>query len=151
MTQYAKDYICENKCEETEAIDIRDAVIVDSINNIGLRNGIDFALYTCDLYDDKKFAKNVELNTLLTLMLNYYSSYIDEGIVSSITRNNHMNNLEKNQSISENDCTEILTDFMNYITYVNDIEKTFTMEELIQRKQILIDRSIENENESICR
>ncbi len=40
-----------NKIKDTEEInqDIIDAVLVDFINKIGMKQGIDFALYTADL------------------------------------------------------------------------------------------------------
>lgn len=144
MTQYAKNYVkAKENSEAVIAKDIRDAVIVDSINYMGLSCGMDFGLYTCDLYDDEKYDEMVEPNTLLTVILNHYSSYIEYGIPASITRNNHMNNLQEKQKVSDIDCVSTLANFMNYIASANNIDKVFSAEELIQRKQILKDR--ENE------
>ena len=36
-------------------VNVRDAVLVDAINYLGTYGGIDFALYTKDLYDLKFF------------------------------------------------------------------------------------------------
>ncbi len=144
MTQYAKDY-AKSK-QNSEAIiskEVRDAVVVDSINYVGLSCGMDFALYTCDLYDDKKHDESVEPNTLLTVMLNHYSQYIAHDVPASITRNNHMNELQEEQEVSSVDCIATLVDFMNHIASINNIEKTFTAEELIQRKQVLEERANE--------
>jgi hypothetical protein len=142
MTQYAKDYVkARESITNTINKDVRDAVIVDAINYMGTSCGMDFCLYTCDLYEDKKHLQMVEPNTLLTVMLNHCSGYIYRGIPKSVIRNSHMNKLQENQEVSDEDCIATLVDFLNFIARENNIDKNFTAEELIQRKQILKERA----------
>ena len=72
LTQYAKDYINENR-KITTNIDkkVRDAVLVDAINYMGVQGCCDFALCTKDLYDTQKLREKVEPQCLITTMINH--------------------------------------------------------------------------------
>lgn len=133
LTQYAKDYITENR-KITSNIDkkIRDAVLVDAINYLGVQSYCDFALYTQDLYDDKRHEEIVDPQCLLTAVVNHYAYYMfNQGIVESVLRNNHMN--ECTEQFDANDGAIVLLDFINYISKKNDYDKTFTIREIYEK------------------
>ena len=135
LTDYAKDYI-KNDNEKIANIDtkIRDAVLVDAINYLGVQAFFDFGLYTYDLYDNRKRDTYVEPQALLTVTTNYYATYIfNEEITKSVLRNNHMN--EVKEEFDANDGAIVLLDFINYIAKVNDFDRTFTMKDLYDKYQ----------------
>lgn len=136
LTQYAKDYIAENR-KITSDIDkkVRDAVLVDAINYLGVQGGCDFALYTKDLYDAQRHEEEVDPQCLLTAMVNHYAYYMfNQGIVESVLRNNHMN--ECTEQFDANDGAIVLLDFINYITKRNDYDRTFTIGELYEKFKV---------------
>ena len=135
LTDYAKDYI-KNDNEKIVNIDtrIRDAVLVDAINYLGIQTFCDFGLYTYDLYDNRKRDAYVEPQALLTATTNYYATYIfNEGITDSVLRNSHMN--EVKEKFDANDGATVLLDFINYIAKINDFDRTFTMKDLYAKYQ----------------
>ena len=113
LTQYAKDYISENR-KFIINIDkkVRDAVLVDAINYLGSRGCCDFGLYTKDLYDDKRHEEEVDAQSLLTVISNHYAYYMfNRGIVESVLRSSHMN--ECTEEFSANEGAIVLLDFIN--------------------------------------
>lgn len=136
LTQYAKDYILENR-KIISDIDkkVTDAVLVDAINYLGLSGGCDFALYTQDLYDAKKHGEEVDAQCLLTTIVNHYAYYMfNEGIVESVLRNNHMNDCT--EQFDANDGAIVLLDFINYIAKRNDYDRKFTIGELYEKFKV---------------
>ena len=133
LTEYAKKYINEKRLlTKNIDINIRDAVLVDVINYMGMVGCIDFALYTKDLYDGKKHNDYVEPQTLITLLVNHLGNYIfKHNLVNSITRNKHMNNVKDIFDI--NDGILIIIDFINYITEVNKYDRVFTIKDLYEK------------------
>ena len=136
LTQYAKDYIAEkNNIFSIVDKKVRDAVLVDAINYLGMVGYIDFALYTQDLYDEEKYYDKVEAQCLLTVLVNHYASYIfNEDMVESVLTNNHMN--ECTEKFNANDGATVLLDFINYIAKRNDYDRIFTIEELYEKFKV---------------
>ena len=136
LTQYAKDYILENRKNIINIDkDVRDAVLVDAINYLGSRGCCDFALYTKDLYDKKKHKEEVEAQSLLIVISNHYAYYMfKRGIVESVLRSKHMNNCTK--EFDANDGAMVLLDFINYIAKRNGYDKKFTIKELYDKYKI---------------
>lgn len=135
LTQYAKDYISDER-KLTSKIDskVRDAVLVDAINFLGYQGGIDFALYTRDLYDGKIEKGYVDPQCILTAIPNHLGCYIfNEGIVESVLRNNHMN--ECTEKFDINDGVIVILDFINYIAQRNEYDRIFTIRELYEKVQ----------------
>ena len=133
LVEYAKMYIKENR-KLTSNIDqeVRDAVLIDSINYFGLINGYDCLFNTDNLYDSKKYSVKIDINNLLNSITKVYSNYIfEEGIVDSVLLNGHTNKLEFN----EQDGILVLIDFINYISKINNIDKIFTLKELKEKHQ----------------
>ena len=135
LTQYAKDYIKSNR-PVTLGIDkkIRDAVLVDAINYLGIAGYYDYALYTNDLYEERCniYEKDVEAQCLLTVSVNHFSYYMfNEGIVESVLRNNHMNDCT--EAFDANDGALVLLDFINYIAERNEYDRKFTIKDLYQK------------------
>lgn len=136
LTQYAKDYILEN-CKSISDIDkkVRDAVLVDAINYLGFKGGCDFALYTQDLYDVEEHEKEVDTQSLLTVISNHYAYYMfNQDIAESVLRHNYMN--ECTEKFDANDGIIVLLDFINYIAKRNDYDKKFTNEELYEKFKV---------------
>lgn len=135
LTQYAKDYIKENR-KIISKVDtkVRDAVLVDAINYLGVQGWCIFALYTHDLYDEIRHDEVVDPQCLLSAIPNHYANYIfSEGASVSVLRNNHMNKCV--EPFNENDGALVLVDFINYIAQRNDFDRTFTIQELYERAQ----------------
>lgn len=137
LTQYAKEYITVNRTYTRNVKSVvRDAVLVDSINYLGVVGGLDFALYTMDLYSDGTHDDFVDPNCLLTVFLNFYSRYIFDGnMVQSVLDNSHMNDCEEEFDFS--DGAFVLLDFANYIAEKNDIDRKFTMKDFYDRYNYL--------------
>lgn len=135
LTQYAKEYVAsERKLISKINTKVRDAVLVDAINYLGMNGGINFALYTRDLYDDKIEDAYVDPQCILTAVPNHYATYIfNEGIVESVLRNNHMNDCTEEFDV--NDGAIVLLDFINYIAKRNDYDRTFTIRDLYEKAQ----------------
>lgn len=135
LTQYAKEYIAnDRKIVSKVDTNVRDAVLVDSINFLGNQGGIDFGLYTKDLYDGRDAEEYVDAQCLLTVLSNYYACYIfNEGVVESVLRNKHMN--ECKEIFNENDAAVVLIDFINYIAERNYYDRKFTMRDLYAKIQ----------------
>lgn len=136
LTQYAKDYISENR-EVVSKINrkVRDAVLVDAINYLGIQGGCAFALYTQDLYDSKKHEEEVNPQCLLTAIVNHYAYYIfNQDIVESVLRNNHMNKCT--EKFDANDGAIVLLDFINYIAKRNSYDRKFTINELYEKFKV---------------
>ena len=133
LTQYAKEYVAsERKLISKINTKVRDAVLVDAINYLGMNGGINFALYTRDLYDDRIEDAYVDPQCILTAVPNHYATYIfNEGIVESVLRNNHMN--ECTEEFSFDDGAAVLLDFINYIAEKNGYCRKFTIVELYER------------------
>lgn len=135
LTRYAKEYIASER-KLTSKIDkkVRDAVLVDAINFLGMQGGIDFALYTKDLYDGRVEDAEVDAQCILTAVPNHYACYIfNEGIVESVLRNNHMNKCT--EKFDANDGAIVLLDFINFIAKSNDYDRTFTITDLYNKVQ----------------
>jgi hypothetical protein len=135
LTQYVKDYIAtERKIISKIDKKIRDAVLVDAINYLGMNGGIDFALHTQNLHDDRIEKEYVDPQCILTVLFNHYSSYIfNEGIVESVLRNNHMNECRKEFDVNEG--IIVLLDFINYIADRNEYDRKFTIKDLYEKAQ----------------
>ncbi len=136
LTQYAKDYISENR-KITSNIDkkIRDAVLIDAINYLGVQCCFNFALHTKDLYDGQKHKEEVDPQCLLTTIINYYAYYMfNQGIVESVLRSNCIN--ECTEQFDANDGAVVLLDFINYISKRNDFDRTFTIKELYEKFKV---------------
>lgn len=136
LTQYAKDYILENHSIISN-IDkkVRDAVLVDAINYLGMQGCCDFALYTHDLYNEEKHEERVDGQCLLTAIIYCYAYYMfDEGIVESVLRNKHMN--ECTEEFDADNGAIVLLDFINYIAKRNDYDRTFTIEDLYEKFKV---------------
>lgn len=136
LTQYVRDYISSNrKIIENIDRDVRDAVLVDAINYLGLQGGCDFALYTIDLYSGKVDDEQVDAQMLLTTVQNFYANYIFQyGMVESVLRNKHMNNCRAKFDV--NDGVIVIVDFINYLAQVNDYDRKFTVEDLYKKFKI---------------
>lgn len=135
LTQYAKDYITsERKIFSKIDEKVRDAVLVDAINYLGMNGGIDFALYTKNLYDGKIENEYVDPQCILTVLPNHFADYIfNEGIVESVLRNSHMNDCT--EKFDANHGAIILLDFINYIAEINNYDRIFTIMELYKKSQ----------------
>lgn len=133
LTQYTRDYIRKERKNISDIDEnVRDAVLVDAINYLGIKGGIDFALYTKDLYDLKVEEEEVDSQSLLTVITNYYAQYIfNENMIESVLRNSHMNRCTDKFDI--NDGIRVLIDFINYISYRNEYDKRFTVNELYEK------------------
>lgn len=135
LTQYTKDYVAsERNLISKVDKNVRDAVLVDAINFLGMQGGIDFALYTKGLYDGRFEKEYVDAQCILTAIPNHYACYIfNEGIVESVLRNNHMN--ECTEQFDVNDGVIVLLDFINYIAERNEYDRTFTIRDLYEKVQ----------------
>lgn len=141
LTQYAREYIASKRkfisredTKSREELLIRDAVLVDAINYLGMRGGIDFALHTIDLYDNRIDDEYVDPQCILTAIPNHLACYIfNEDIVESVLRNNHMNNCTEKFDV--NYAVAVLLDFINYIAKRNDYDRTFTIKDLYEKAQ----------------
>ena len=126
LMQYARNYVKTKQYKDiVVSNEIRDAVLVDSINYIGLKHGLDFAFYTSDLYWEEVEtveSKTIESNLLLSIMIHFFYKYIGSNIPASVIRNRHMNELQQNQEVEEFDSVAILADFMNYIVTCSNIK-----------------------------
>lgn len=132
LTDYARRYIKENRVV-TKSIDkdVKDAVIVDAINYIGMKGYIDFALYTSDL--QKECSNNeenyVETQCLITAIIRHLAYYLFyANPVNSIKLNSHMNSCK--EEIDIEDAMYVVSDFINYILEVNGYDRVFTLREL---------------------
>lgn len=133
MINYAKMYIKEDR-KLISNIDknVRDAVLIDSINYFGLINGYDCLFNIDSLYDSKKYSVNVDINDLLNNIMKVYSNYMfEEGVVDSVLLNSDTNQLEFN----EQDGILVLIDFINYISKINNLDRVFTLKELKEKHQ----------------
>lgn len=133
LTQYVKKYISANR-EVIAKIDdnVRDAILVDAINYLGVVGGCDYALYTTDLYNEVFEVEQVDAQCLLTVLLNHYAMYIFKyGIAESVLRNNHMNKCT--EKFDENDGIKVLVDFINFIAEVNEYDRKFTIQDLYEK------------------
>ena len=148
LTQYAKNYVLENR-KITSNIDkkVRDAVLVDSINYLGVFGCRGFILYTKNLYDENRFEEKVDSQCLLTAIINFYAYYIFEygkdDIVKSVLRNNFAN--ECIEEFSASDGITVLLDFINYIAEKNGYCRKFTIVDLYEKFKIK-EEKIEMEN-----
>lgn len=135
LTRYAKKYIAsERKIISKIDTKVRDAVLVDAINFLGIQGGIDFALYTKDLYDGRVEEADVDAQCILTAISNHFACYIfNKGIVESVLRNSHMN--ECTEKFDENDGAIVLLDFINFIAKSNDYDRIFTIRDLYNKVQ----------------
>ena len=136
LTQYAKDYISENR-RIISNVDkkVRDAVLVDAINYLGFQGCCDFALYTKDLYDAEKHENEVNPQCLLTALVNHLAYYMfNEGIVESVLKNNHMNDCT--DQFDANDGAIVLLNFKNYIAKRNGYDRKFTIGELYEKFKV---------------
>ena len=132
LTEYAKKYIsCEGETISKIDKNVRDAVLVDSINYLAMQGGVDFALYTTDLYKKEKQVLEVDAQCVLTAVPNHYAYYINNGIVESVLRNKFMN--ECTEPFDEKDGATVLLDFINFISKNNGYDKRFTMTDLYNK------------------
>ena len=119
LINYAKEYIQETNINVTK--EVRDAILVDFINYLGVQGWIDLALYTKGLYDGRIREGKIEPNILITNLLNHGSYYLFKyNPTESIIRNNYMN--ECKEKVSLNECKKVVVDFINYIAKVNNID-----------------------------
>ena len=135
LIEYAKMYIKENR-KFISNIDkeVRDAVLIDSINYFGLLNGCDCLLTTNDLYTTKEYPIKVDIDNLINDVTKVYANYIfEEGIVDSILLNCHTNTLDG--QFDEKDGILVLIDFINYISKINKLNRIFTLRELKEKHQ----------------
>lgn len=141
LTQYAREYIASKRKfilrEDTKAREeliVRDAVLVDFINYLGMKGGISFALYTKDLYDNRIDDEYVDPQCILTAVPNHLACYIfNEDIVKLVLGNNHMNNCTEDFDV--NYAVAVLLDFINYIAKRNEYDRTFTIKDLYEKVQ----------------
>lgn len=140
LTDYAIDYIAEDRSIISN-IDknIRDAVLVDAINYLGLHGGCsgcsEFGLYTEDLYDTKIGAEKLDTQYLLIAIQYFYAIYIFQyGMVESVLENNITTNCT--EQFDANDGAKVLVDFINYIAQVNDYDRRFTIKDLYEKFKI---------------
>ena len=136
LTQYAKNYIKEDRPLIKNVDDVvRDAILVDAINYLGMQGCCDFALYTKDLYDNRKFDEVVDPQMLLTILENHYANYLfKQNIVESVLINNHMNKCKK--EFNPDDGALVIIDFINYIAKLNEYDKVFTIRDLCEKYKI---------------
>lgn len=137
LTQHARNYIAQNR-KIIANIDknVRDAVLVDAINYLGLCGCCDFALYTHDLYSDRVEKEKTDGQYLLNVVQNYYATYIFQyGMVESVLRNNHMNDCT--EKFDANDGSIVLVDFINYLAQVYGYDRTFTIKDLYEKFKVL--------------
>lgn len=132
LTDYARNYINEKRVVTKNVdVDVRDAVLVDMINYLGMKGCIDFALYTKDLQEKCDNEYFVDPQCLITIMINHLSYYLFyDNPVKSIKLNNHMNSCK--EEININDVSYVVVDFINYLLEVNGYERVFTLFELKQ-------------------
>jgi len=141
LTQYAREYIASKRKfisrEDTKAREeliVRDAVLVDFINYLGMKGGISFALYTRDLYDNRIDDEYVDPQCILTAVPNHLACYIfNEDIVELVLGNNYMNNCTEKFDVNYG--IEVLLDFINYIAKRNEYDRTFTIKDLYEKAQ----------------
>ena len=136
LTSYAKDYINQDKKQiSNHESRIRNAVLVDAINYLGIINGCEFDLCTKNLYSGKKYPKKVDGFYLLSFMTNYYANYIfNQDMVESVLINCYTNSCR--EQFNQNDGALVLIDFINFISKKNGFDKVFTLKELYEKAQI---------------
>ncbi len=137
LTQYVRNYISSNR-EIISSIDknVRDAVLVDAINYLGTYGGCNFALYTKSLYSGRVYKEVVDAQILLTIIPNFYATYIfQHGMVDSVLWNRHMNNCTNEFDVNEG--ATVLVDFINYIAQVNGYDRKFTIKDLYEKFKTL--------------
>lgn len=136
LASYAKDYINEDKKQIfNKELRIRNAVLVDAINYLGIINGCEFDLCTKNLYSGKKYQKKVDVFYLLSFMTKYYADYIfNQDMVESVLINCYTNSCR--EQFSQNDGALVLIDFINFISKKNGFDKLFTLKELREKAQI---------------
>lgn len=130
LTDYARKYILEkrNVIKNIDS-DVRDAILVDSINYLGMIGCIDFGLYSKDLYDKDDDYCKVDSQCLISAIyknLSYYLYYKNPS--TSIKLNNHMNNCK--DEVSFEDISFVVCDFLNYLLEINGYERVFTLLEM---------------------
>lgn len=136
LTQYVRSYIAtERRVFEKVDPNVRDAVLIDAINYMGTFGaGCNFGVNTDDLYSGQVDKAEVDGQSLLTVILNFYAQYtFQHGIVQSVRKNKHMNKCTEDFDV--NDGAAILIDFMDYVAEVNGFDKKFTLQDLYQKFQ----------------
>lgn len=130
LSDYAKSYILENRSViKNIDNDVRDAVLVDLINYLGMIGCIDFGIYSKDLYEKQDKQCFVDSQCLISGIyknLSYYLYYTNPS--NSIKLNNHMNNCKR--EVSFEDISFVVNDFLNYLLEVNGYERVFSLLEM---------------------
>lgn len=130
LSDYAKSYILENRnVIKNIDNDVRDAVLVDLINYLGMIGCIDFGIYSKDLYEKQDKQYFVDSQCLISGIyknLSYYLYYTNPS--NSIKLNNHMNKCKREVSFEE--ISFIVSDFLNYLFEVNDYERVLSLFEM---------------------
>lgn len=137
LSEYAKYYIKANR-KSILSIDkdVRDAVLVDFINYMGIFGGADFGLHTDQLYEKRYHDEFVDGQSLLTVLFNYSSKYIFlYDMEKSVLRNSHMNNCKS--AINPNDGAKVIVDFVNYVAEVNEFDRVFKLRDLYEKSKAL--------------
>ena len=130
LSDFARKYILkERSCIKNIDVDVRDAILVDLINYLGMIGYIDFALYSKDLYDKDKTHCYVEPQCLMSAIyknLSYYLFYKNPG--NSIKLNNHMNCCKG--EVNFNEISLVVLDFINYLFEVNGYDRVLSLFEM---------------------
>ena len=132
-TRYAKEYIKSVNAQKLNINnDVRDAVLVDFINYLGLVGELDFDLCTSDLLSSDKFnSRNVPAQMLLTVLLINGKNYIfKENMVESVLNNSWMNSCKEKFDI--NDGVKVIIDFINFVLEKNNYVRRFTIKEIYE-------------------
>lgn len=140
LTEYAKEYI---HSEQSSLLDIkpklRNAVLIDAINYIGIKNEIDFGLNTEYLFSEEVDEDNIEPELLLNVVLKEFTGYLsNENIEESVVE--HRAYTDYKFGFDNEEAEAILFDFIRFIAWKNyyDIENELTkMKNNINRRRYL--------------
>lgn len=131
ITEFAKDYhkdasksvVHTDGLESGEIIQQRhiDAILVDFINYVGIRYGIDYALYTEDLNKAQNDKKGIVFNVDILERVAKFDKDYRRDAAESVVRNNHMNELESGEIMQQRHIDVILAGFIKHISIKHGI------------------------------
>lgn len=124
----ARTYATESLDVDDIENSVRDHILVDLINYIGVITTKDFQIQTRDFYHVKENCIAVEPNLLLTVLWNYGSYFLN----LLHPHYQKISSLEQAQLLGKEDI-RVIQSFMNDIANRNQIDRSFSKEEIYQR------------------
>ena len=122
LTQYAKNYLKKEQANELGVKStLRNAILVDAINYVGLKNGFEFGLDINYLLSNETDNDIIDSKLLLNVILKEFGNYLgNENIETSIIEHQAFTNYKFGfDSIAGE---EVLFDFIRYIAMENDYD-----------------------------